>query len=78
MTDKITSPYMTKYERARVLGTRALHLAKGAIAMVETDETDALKIAALELTAGVIPIIVQRQLPSGVVEEWKVSEMIVM
>jgi DNA-directed RNA polymerase I, II, and III subunit RPABC2 len=23
-TDRVTSPYMTKYERARILGTRAL------------------------------------------------------
>ena len=27
-TEKITTPYMTKYERARVLGTRALQIGK--------------------------------------------------
>jgi DNA-directed RNA polymerase subunit K/omega len=68
---------MTKYEKARVIGTRALHLAKGAIALVKTDEIDALKIAQLELIAGVIPMVVQRQLPGGVVEEWKICDMIV-
>ena len=26
--DRITTPYMTKYERARVLGTRALQIGK--------------------------------------------------
>ena len=26
MEDRITTPYMTKYERARILGTRALQI----------------------------------------------------
>lgn len=41
---------MTKYERARVLGTRALQIAMGAPVMVETEgETDPLEIARKEL-----------------------------
>ena len=32
---RITTPYMTKYERARVLGTRALQIAMCAPVMVE-------------------------------------------
>lgn len=43
---KITTPYMTKYERARVLGTRALQIAMCAPVMVELEgETDPLQIA---------------------------------
>ena len=34
---KITTPYMTKYERARVLGTRALQIAMCAPVMVELE-----------------------------------------
>lgn len=41
---------MTKYERARVLGTRALQIAMCAPIMVELDgETDPLQIAMKEL-----------------------------
>lgn len=49
-TKKITTPYMTKYERARVLGTRALQIAMCAPVMVELEgETDPLQIAMKEL-----------------------------
>ncbi|XP_025254711.1 DNA-directed RNA polymerases I, II, and III subunit RPABC2 isoform X2 [Theropithecus gelada] len=47
---RITTPYMTKYERARVLGTRALQIAMCAPVMVELEgETDPLLIAMKEL-----------------------------
>ncbi|GFQ83023.1 DNA-directed RNA polymerases I, II, and III subunit RPABC2 [Trichonephila clavata] len=47
---RITLPYMTKYERARVLGTRALQIAMNAPVMVELDgEIDPLQIAMKEL-----------------------------
>uniref|UniRef100_A0A8C5W2N4 RNA polymerase II, I and III subunit F n=1 Tax=Microcebus murinus TaxID=30608 RepID=A0A8C5W2N4_MICMU len=46
---RITTPYMTKYERARVLGTRALQIAMCAPVMVELEgETDPLLIAMKE------------------------------
>lgn len=34
---RITTPFMTKYERARVLGTRALQIAMCAPVMVELE-----------------------------------------
>ncbi|CAO3693275.1 unnamed protein product [Rhizopus microsporus] len=41
-----TTPYMTKFEKARILGTRALQISMNAPVMVELDgETDALAIA---------------------------------
>jgi DNA-directed RNA polymerase subunit K/omega len=43
----MTTPYMTKYERARVLGTRALQISMNAPVMVELDgETDPLEARA--------------------------------
>ena len=43
----MTTPYMTKYERARVLGTRALQISMNAPVMVELDgETDPLDVRA--------------------------------
>jgi DNA-directed RNA polymerases I, II, and III subunit RPABC2 len=35
--EKITTKYMTKYEKARVLGTRALQISMNAPIMVEAD-----------------------------------------
>jgi DNA-directed RNA polymerase I, II, and III subunit RPABC2 len=70
---KITTRYMTKYEKARILGTRALQLSMNAPPMVEIrDETDPLKIAMLELKEGKVPIVVRRYLPNGSYEDWPV------
>ena len=75
---KITTPYMTKYERARVLGTRALQIAMCAPVMVELDgETDPLQIAMKELKARKIPIIIRRFLPDGSYEDWPIDQLIV-
>jgi DNA-directed RNA polymerases I, II, and III subunit RPABC2 len=35
--EKITTKYMTKYEKARILGTRALQISMNAPIMVEAD-----------------------------------------
>ncbi|PWN90001.1 DNA-directed RNA polymerases I [Acaromyces ingoldii] len=76
-TEKITTPYMTKYERARILGTRALQISMNAPVLVPVDgETDPLAIAMKELAAKKIPLIVRRTLPDGSFELWKVSELI--
>lgn len=73
---RTTLKYMTKYERARVLGTRALQISMNAPLMVDAgNETDPLRIAQKELSAGKIPIIVRRYLPDGSYEDWAVSEL---
>lgn len=68
---------MTKYEQARVLGTRALHISMGAPVCVplKPHETDFLLIARKELAAGCIPMIVKRYLPDGTVEELDANEL---
>lgn len=74
---RTTTRFMTKYERARILGTRALQLSYNAPPMVETrDETDPLKIAMMELKENKIPIIVRRYLPDGSYEDWHASELV--
>jgi len=81
--ERITTKYMTKYERARVLGTRALQISMNAPVMVELDgETDPLRIAQKELRARKIPIIIRRYLPDNApdhpsYEDWSVDELIV-
>ena len=78
MADRITTPYMTKFERARILGTRALQISMNAPVMVELEgETDPLHIALKELRERKIPITVRRFLPDGSFEDWNVDELII-
>ena len=75
---RITTRYLTKYERARVLGTRALQISMNAPVMVELDgETDPLRIAQKELRERKIPIIIRRYLPDNSYEDWKIDELII-
>eukprot|EP01031_Cornospumella_fuschlensis_P031397 gene31397-37951_t len=77
-TERITTKYMTKYERARVLGTRALQISMNAPVMVDiAGETDPLKIAMKELRERKIPMIIRRYLPDNSFEDWSIDELIV-
>ena len=77
-SERITTRYLTKYERARVLGTRALQISMNAPVMVDLDgETDPLRIAEKELRERKIPIIIRRYLPDGSHEDWSIDELIV-
>ncbi len=68
----------TKYEIARMLGSRALQLSMGAPILVKLNEEELKKlrynpieIAKLELEAGVLPISVKRPMPRKKVVEKK-------
>ena len=56
----------TKYERARVIGARALQLAMGAPLLIKrpADLYDAVDIAELEIEKGVLPITIKRPKPT--------------
>jgi len=61
---------LTKYERARIIGARALQIAMGAPIFLklskkdlETIRYDPISIARKELEAEVIPLTVKRPLP---------------
>lgn len=69
---------MTKYEKARILGARALQISMGAPVLINLEgETDSLEIASKELKKRVIPIIVRRYLPCGKHEDWELDELII-
>ena len=75
--ERITSSFMTKYEKARVLGTRALQISKNAPLMIVPmpGECDPYKLAERELNERKIPFIIRRYLPDGTYEDWKLSEL---
>ena len=77
--DRVTSPYITKYEKARILGTRALQISRNAPVFVELEphEIDPLQIAEKELREKKIPFILRRYLPDGNFEDWPISQLII-
>ena len=74
----VTSKYMTKYEKARVIGTRALQISMGAPVMVDVEgDTDPLKIATRELESKKLAMIIRRNMPDGTFEDWNVQDLII-
>jgi DNA-directed RNA polymerase I, II, and III subunit RPABC2 len=56
---------MTRFEKARVLGARALQISMGAPPLIESKAITPLEIADEELKEGVLPITIRRRLPDG-------------
>lgn len=74
---RFTSPIMTKFERAKILGVRAQQISMSAPIMVEYgDETDPVEIAKKELKEKKTPLIVLRRLPDNTYEKWSVKDLI--
>ena len=72
-----TLPFLTKYEKTRILGERAKQLNSGAKAFIETNPTiiDGYLIAHAELAQKKIPFILRRPLNNGGSEYWKLSDL---
>ena len=72
-----TLPYLTKYEKTRILGVRTKQINEGAPIFVEADQSiiDGYIIAEKELTERKIPFIIRRPIPNGGSEYWKVSDL---
>lgn len=60
-------PKLTKYERARIVGARALQISMGAPLLISVPEEvkDLINMALIELEEGVLPITIRRTLPDG-------------
>jgi DNA-directed RNA polymerase subunit K/omega len=61
----------TKYERARILGARALQIAMNAPLLIKIEQEDlekiqfdALKIAEIELNSNILPISIKKPFPA--------------
>lgn len=72
-----TIPYLTKYEKARVLGQRAKQIETGSKPFVKISENiiDCYVIAELELREKKIPFIIKRPIPGGGFEYWNLTDL---
>jgi len=81
-TDKqhTTYPFLTMYERTKVLSLRASQLAHGAPPFIEVPEflTDVYEIAKAELEAKRLPFIMKRPLPDGTYEYWRLADLMIL
>jgi len=73
-------PFLTVYERTKILGTRTNQLAEGARPFVTVPEyiTNPLDIAKLELEQRRLPFIVKRPMPDGTFEYWRLSDLMII
>lgn len=74
----ITYPFLTNYERTKIISFRASQISNGAkpYLLVPDGVTDSYLIAKLELEAKRLPFIVKRPLPDGTFEVWKLADLL--
>lgn len=72
-----TIPYLTKYEKARVLGQRAKQINSGAKVFVKVPDNviDGYLIAELELAQKRVPFIIRRPISGGGCEYWNLKDL---
>lgn len=76
--ERITIPYLTKYERTQLISARAQQLSMGAIPTVDTQGlNNTVDIADKELKERKIPLIIRRILPNKQYEDWKIEELLI-
>ena len=72
-----TVPFITKYEKARILGERAKQINSGAQPFIKLENNliDGYLIALREFEEKKIPFIIRRPLPNGGSEYWKLTDL---
>jgi len=78
---KIGSIFITRYEKARIIGARSLQISLGAPILMDIDpglKMDSLNIAEAELEKEILPLTIRRTLPSGIYQDvpltWLISD----
>lgn len=75
-----SQPFLTVFEKTKILGFRANQLAQGAPPYVDvpTHVTNTLDIAKLELDQRRLPFILKRPMPDGSFEYWRLSDLMII
>ena len=72
-----TIPFLTKFEKAKIIGLRAKQINNGSDPFIEIPNNmiEGLTIAEKELEEKKVPFIIRRPLPNGASEYWKVNDL---
>jgi DNA-directed RNA polymerase subunit K/omega len=73
-------PFLTQYERTKIIGMRANQLSQGARPYIQVPDyvTDVSEISRLELHARRLPFIIRRSMPDGTHEYWRLSDLLIL
>lgn len=76
-------PYLTPYEKTKIIGFRANQLAKGAQLLINLESnqkhiTDVLELARIELEQRRLPFILKRPMPDGSFEYWRLKDLLIL
>ena len=76
---KIGPIFLTRYEKARIVGARALQISYGAPILVDKpiNMIDPIKIAMLELKLRILPLTIRRDNPSGEFQDIQINQLII-
>ena len=74
---RIGPPRLTRFERARIVGARALQLSLGAPPLIPIAKglSSTIEIAIKELEARALPISIRRSLPNGEYQDIPISDL---
>lgn len=75
-----SQPWISQFERTKILGFRANQLAQGAKPYVPVPKhvVTTIEIARLELKERRLPFIISRVLPDGTFEFWRLSDLMIL
>lgn len=75
-----SQPFLTQYEKTRILGFRTNQLAQGALPYVSVPAhiRNVLDIAKMELEQRRLPFILKRPMPDGTFEYWRLCDLMIL
>ena len=75
-----TYPFLTNFERTKIIGLRANQISRGAIPLIIVPKhiSDVRDIARLELDQKRLPYIIKRPLPNGTFEYWRLVDLLIL
>jgi len=75
-----TYPFLTIYEKTKIIGLRANQLSQGAKPYIAVPEhvVSVREIARMELEQKRLPFIIKRPLPNGTYEYWRIADLMIL
>ena len=76
--ERVSRPFITKFERSKIIGIRAEQISAGADPLIELDDTDLsiIDIAEREFLERKTPLMIRRYLTNNTFEDWRLKDFI--